>query len=329
MVLGALRQFEPKRVMVTTLQALSGAGYPGVASLDAVGNVVPYIGGEEEKQVDGFKNLSVVLIVSVIAIFLALTFQFKNAIKPFIVFAAVPFGAVGAMTALWIMDTPFGFMAFLGLASLIGVIVSHVIVLFDFIEDAREHGRSLEDAVIEAGIVRLMQAKDAPADFAPLTAAVAAHWSKLLPAGEVDVRAHVVRQAGAVRHGISRALTYSEPELRPILKKAGFLTRDARHVFAPDLLVGGHGGAAGEVAGGHFGALAPGVAVVQPHSARFGDVGGLGVGAGRVLAPAAHLDLHAAATSAGPAHRRPKVAHRRPTVVGKALLVDVVGLGQN
>ena len=36
-------------VQVTMLQALSGAGYPGVPSLDAVGNVVPYIGGEEEK----------------------------------------------------------------------------------------------------------------------------------------------------------------------------------------------------------------------------------------------------------------------------------------
>ncbi|MEM7425339.1 MAG: 30S ribosomal protein S9 [Pseudomonadota bacterium] len=37
-------------------------------------------------------------------------------------------------------------------------------------------------------------------------------------------------QAGAVRHGISRALTYFEPDLRPVLKKGGFLTRDSRVV---------------------------------------------------------------------------------------------------
>ena len=36
-------------VFISTYQALSGAGYPGVPSLDAVGNVIPYIGGEEEK----------------------------------------------------------------------------------------------------------------------------------------------------------------------------------------------------------------------------------------------------------------------------------------
>jgi aspartate-semialdehyde dehydrogenase len=49
MVLGALAQFGLSRVFVTTLQAISGAGYPGVASLDIVGNVVPFISGEEEK----------------------------------------------------------------------------------------------------------------------------------------------------------------------------------------------------------------------------------------------------------------------------------------
>ena len=37
-------------------------------------------------------------------------------------------------------------------------------------------------------------------------------------------------QAGAVRHGLSKALTYYEPSLRPVLKKEGFLTRDPRVV---------------------------------------------------------------------------------------------------
>jgi aspartate-semialdehyde dehydrogenase len=48
-VLAPLRQFGLSRVMVTTLQAVSGAGYPGVASLDILSNVVPFISGEEEK----------------------------------------------------------------------------------------------------------------------------------------------------------------------------------------------------------------------------------------------------------------------------------------
>lgn len=49
MALAALKPFGLRRGMVTTLQAVSGAGYPGVPSLDILGNVIPYIGGEEEK----------------------------------------------------------------------------------------------------------------------------------------------------------------------------------------------------------------------------------------------------------------------------------------
>jgi small subunit ribosomal protein S9 len=53
--------------------------------------------------------------------------------------------------------------------------------------------------------------------------------------GQFDVVATVIGgglsgQAGAVRHGISKALTYYEPGLRPVLKKGGFLTRDSRTV---------------------------------------------------------------------------------------------------
>jgi multidrug efflux pump subunit AcrB len=113
------------------------------------------IGGERAKQVQGFGDLAVVMGISIAAIFLALVMQFNHAIKPLLVFAAVPYGIVGALIALAIMGTPFGFMAFLGIASLIGVIVSHVIVLFDFIEEMHEKGEPLERALVDAGIMRL------------------------------------------------------------------------------------------------------------------------------------------------------------------------------
>lgn len=49
MALAPLRIFDIKTVVVSTMQAVSGAGYPGVPSLDILGNVVPFIGGEEDK----------------------------------------------------------------------------------------------------------------------------------------------------------------------------------------------------------------------------------------------------------------------------------------
>jgi len=113
------------------------------------------IGGEKAKQDEGFGELTIVLVMSIALIFLALVSQFNHAVKPLLVFAAVPYGVVGALAALYIMRTPFGFMAFLGIVSLVGVIVSHVIVLFDFIEEMHEKGEPLIDSLLDAGIERL------------------------------------------------------------------------------------------------------------------------------------------------------------------------------
>jgi len=113
------------------------------------------VGGELDKTKTGFRNLAMVMAISIFAVFLALLFQFNNAIKPILVLAAAPYGMIGAFVALWVMGEPFGFMAFLGVASLVGVIVSHSIVLFDFIEERHLAGDDFENAVIDAGIIRL------------------------------------------------------------------------------------------------------------------------------------------------------------------------------
>jgi multidrug efflux pump subunit AcrB len=143
---------------------------PGVLASDVLNQILPKIqefqknlppgyqlriGGERAKQIDGFDNLKIVLLVSLAGIYLALLIQFKNAVKPLLVFAAAPYGVVGSLIALSIMHTPFGFMAFLGIASLIGVIISHVIVLFDFIEEMHEKGEPLAQALPDAGIQRI------------------------------------------------------------------------------------------------------------------------------------------------------------------------------
>jgi len=52
MALAPLRPFGIRKVLVTTMQAISGAGYPGVASLDIVSNLIPYIGGGEEEKIE-------------------------------------------------------------------------------------------------------------------------------------------------------------------------------------------------------------------------------------------------------------------------------------
>lgn len=113
------------------------------------------IGGEEEEQLKSFGEMLVVMTVSVVSIFLCLVLQFKSGVKPLLVFAGIPFGMLGALVGLTVMGKPFGFPAFMGVASLAGVIVSHIIVLFDFIEESREESEPLERALLHASLLRL------------------------------------------------------------------------------------------------------------------------------------------------------------------------------
>ncbi len=112
-------------------------------------------GGEKSEQDKGFESLSVALVVSFVAIYLALVLQFNSVTQPILVYAAVPFGVVGGLVGLVVMGSTFGFMAFLGVASLAGLIISHVIVLFDFIDEMRHKGEPLRRAVVDAGLARL------------------------------------------------------------------------------------------------------------------------------------------------------------------------------
>ena len=112
-------------------------------------------GGEKEEQAKGFGSMSIAMVVSVLAIYLALVLQFNSLTKPLVVFAAVPFGMVGGLMGLLIFDVPLGFFALLGLSSLAGVIISHVIILFEYIEEAHQRGEPLRRAVIDAALVRL------------------------------------------------------------------------------------------------------------------------------------------------------------------------------
>jgi len=113
------------------------------------------IGGAQEQQTLVFRESGVVALLSVLGILLSLVIQFRSAVKPLIVLAAIPFGGVGAILALVIAGSPFGFTAVLGIISLIGVIVSHVIVLFDLIEEMQERGEPLREALVDAGLIRM------------------------------------------------------------------------------------------------------------------------------------------------------------------------------
>ena len=111
--------------------------------------------GEAKELQKSQAEMGRVMKFSLSLIALAMIIQFNSVVKSAIVMLTVPLGLVGAFLGLFLMHASIGFMSLLGIVSLAGVIVSHIIVLSDFIEDARARGMALKEALLQAGLVRL------------------------------------------------------------------------------------------------------------------------------------------------------------------------------
>lgn len=112
-------------------------------------------GAEDEKIAESNQAMILVMLLSVGLIALTMVIQFNSVTKALTVVVITPLGIIGALVGLTLLRAPLGFMAMIGVVSLIGVIVSHIIVLSDYIEEARAEGMELKKALVQAGLVRL------------------------------------------------------------------------------------------------------------------------------------------------------------------------------
>jgi multidrug efflux pump subunit AcrB len=94
------------------------------------------------------------MLAAFMLVYIVLVAQFDSYRQPFIIAFALPFGLVGAVLGLWITGYPFGFMAFLGVVSLTGIVVNDAIVLIDFVNVIRKKGKGVRESVTEAGRLR-------------------------------------------------------------------------------------------------------------------------------------------------------------------------------
>ncbi|WP_432666323.1 efflux RND transporter permease subunit [Wukongibacter baidiensis] len=113
-------------------------------------------GGEAEALNETFTEMMINMVIAVILVYTILVVQFNSLIQPMIILLTVPMALIGVMPGLFITGNNFDFFAFVGLVSLVGIAVNDAIVLIDYINYLRNHGHSLEDAIITTGKTRFM-----------------------------------------------------------------------------------------------------------------------------------------------------------------------------
>ena len=180
-------------VRTLTLRSFVKEGFYASALLDAVAPKIAALklppgyrieyGGEKFNEEDSLPQMLGALGISLVAIFLVLLIQFRNISETLVVMSSIPLALLGAMVGLLVTHNPFGFMAFIGLISVCGIVVRNAIILVDYIKEKIAEGHSLEEAATEAGQRRLrpifLTTMAAAVGVTPMILSRSALWSPL------------------------------------------------------------------------------------------------------------------------------------------------------
>ncbi len=112
-------------------------------------------GGEIEQQQSTFRDLTLMLFLGILLVYLIMAAQFESFVDPLIIMFSVPFAVVGVLIGIFLWGQNFNIMSFVGLLLLVGIVVNNAIVLVDYTNLLRSRGMKLIDAVKESCKTRL------------------------------------------------------------------------------------------------------------------------------------------------------------------------------
>ncbi|MBN1945218.1 MAG: efflux RND transporter permease subunit [Bradymonadales bacterium] len=112
-------------------------------------------GGQIESQQETLADLLTVIIFAIILVYMVMAAQYESLIDPLVIMFSVPFAFTGTFLFLMLTGESLTAYAFLGLIILMGIVVNNGIILVDFINQARQRGLDLKEAILESGRTRL------------------------------------------------------------------------------------------------------------------------------------------------------------------------------
>lgn len=104
---------------------------------------------------EGFQAIFISMGAGIVLVYLVMVASLGSLRNPIVIITTLPFALIGALAALVITGRTLGLPAMMGILLLIGIVVTNAIVLIAFVEQLREKGMSVYDALINGGRVRL------------------------------------------------------------------------------------------------------------------------------------------------------------------------------
>lgn len=113
------------------------------------------IGGTAEDQQEAFFYLGLAFLAAILLVYMIMASQFESLVDPLIIMFTVPLSVIGVFAFLFITGTSLSVMALVGLVMLVGIAVNNGIVMVDYINQVRDRGVELNEAVMEASLARM------------------------------------------------------------------------------------------------------------------------------------------------------------------------------
>ena len=127
-----------------------------IAKMDLPDGYGIILGGQSEAIKENNRQLTIVGLLAVFLVFVVMAIQYESVINPLVILVAIPLSLIGVGAALWLTSTPLSAPVLLGVIMLAGIVVNNSILLVEYAEEyRRDRGVSREQAVIDAGSVRL------------------------------------------------------------------------------------------------------------------------------------------------------------------------------
>ncbi|HCE42742.1 MAG TPA: acriflavine resistance protein B [Lentisphaeria bacterium] len=118
-------------------------------------SISPSFQGTAKVFIDSFKGMHWLLIATIVIIYLILGILYEDFFHPITILTALPFAGFGALITLMIFNMPLSLYAYVGIIMLVGIVKKNGIMMIDFAINARRNeGKSAEDAIVEACIIR-------------------------------------------------------------------------------------------------------------------------------------------------------------------------------
>ncbi len=113
------------------------------------------IGGQAEDMMESFLYLGIAFAVALLLTYMVMASQFESFLDPFIILFTIPLSIIGVSLGLLLTGTTLNVMSLIGVIILVGVIVNNGIVLVDYINQLRQKGYEMTEAIILGGKVRM------------------------------------------------------------------------------------------------------------------------------------------------------------------------------